>query len=263
MMARVSPVVVIEDPLTKRNAPFYSRFYHQPLMRLYFTDTEMNGNRPLLDDVFALKHAASMDMASSGLAQDGHTPVFENPNTPRSANWYARTYNAHLVALIRHPIQTIRYQMRYFRMPIVAHHSAAHPYVRERLSPKAFGALGAAVAGGDEFRMRMAQMFVRYLPLIEGWPGQGVVVSYESVVADDLSELEFLAELDPDWQTKLRSERDRPPRSTVSTTQGTFRTGVAEFSDKERACLAQMVKAFDEHLGLHSKMSPGRQRDAQ
>lgn len=245
MMARVRSVVTIADPLTERNAWLYARFYRQPLRRLYFTEAEMDANRRLLDDVFALKRASGLDLASAGLRERVRTPVIENVNTPWASDWYSRNYNAQMVSLIRHPIPTIRSQMRFFRMPITTHHSAAHSFVRERLSSRAFAALEAASISGDEFQARMAQMFVRYLPLIEDWPRQGAIVSYEKLLADDFTGLEFLAELDEDWQAKMRLGRNRPSRSTVSTTKAAFRTGVGLYSDAERACLSKLIDAFD------------------
>jgi len=246
MFARVDSLVISQDPLIERNGFPYTRLYDYSLKPIYFGDIHLAEVKDYLDQIFLLKHGPDIDFKSAGFKSATRTAVISSPNTPWAAAWFRGTYDARVLALLRHPLATTRSQMRFFRMPLLTEESLSHALVQNALPSRAYTALERAVCSQDEFHMRLAQIFVSYWPHIDDWPDQGDVFSYEDLLRFDFSSLSFLEQYDSDWEANILRKIGSPSRSTTASTEGNDHKGRAvAYSKNEITLFERLVEAFD------------------
>jgi hypothetical protein len=252
MLAGLSNTVVVQDPLIERNGFAYAKLYGFELRPLYFTASEMEEAADYLDDVFALRRGGSVNFDSAGMGASTVSVVSKWANTPWVSAWYANRYGARNLYLLRHPLNTIKSQMNFFRTQENLAYCVAHSEVRKRLPGEALELCETVLASGNEFQRRMLTLFIRWFPLIEKDDSAVSIIRYEDLANGDFAGLEFLSAMDPNWSAKLAARSSIRSRSSAQSRKTKEPLTMSEQEQKafyERAITLFGAETFLKHNG--------------
>lgn len=242
MLAGLSNTVVVQDPLIERNGFAYAKLYGFELRPLYFTASEMEEAADYLDDVFALRRGGCVNFDSAGMGASTISVVSKWANTPWVSAWYANRYGARNLYLLRHPLNTIKSQMNFFRTQEKLAYCVAHSEVRKRLPGEALELCETVLASGNEFQRRMLTLLIRWFPLIEDDASDVSIIRYEDLAKGDFSGLEFLSAIDPNWSAKLAARSSIRSRSSAKS--GAIKEPLAMSDQEQKAFYERAIGSF-------------------
>lgn len=237
--------VTLQDPILERNSFHYARLYGFPQRHYYYDAEDLEAAAPFLADALALRRTACLDLDGLPASRETEVRVVAKvSNAPWTDDFWRDRFGAEVFRLLRHPVHAARSQMKFFRMPLHLDWSLSTATVQRRLSPEQMKVCRAALASGDEKRIRICEVFLENLPAFGPEPAPTPLIRYEDLVARDFGALAFAGAVDPDWRAKFEREFDRPSRSTTDGAVTVRGAGPAPLDPAEAEVFEDCVAAF-------------------
>jgi len=242
MLAEVSGIVTIGDPLLERNAWAASKLAGFPLQPMYYDASDIAPARAYLDRTlrFQSRHSTLEGWRNIGLTHPV-TPFVKIANAPWLLDWFADEFSAETCLLVRHPIDIARSQLTHWNMPPHLDHTITLLRDRGLLTPTQIGFVDQILREGTDFQKRLIEIVLEYRPIWGAAPGIQTL-SYDRLRQGDLDGFAFLDRRDPNWRSAMT--RRMTQRSKTTQSANSLETA-RQHTPAEQADLDRTLDAFD------------------